>query len=76
MQRFAIPMLFLGLLIGAPIRAEDSATMPDLLKPNPKALETFKDMRFGIGLCWGPCTLSGKEISWSRYPDSCSMVRV
>ncbi len=34
------------------------------------------DMRFGMFLCWGPVTLTGQEIGWSRAPrragtDSC-----
>jgi alpha-L-fucosidase len=32
----------------------------------PEAIEKWKDMRFGMFICWGPVTLTGKEIGWSR----------
>jgi len=38
----------------------------DLLNPKPEAVEAWKDMRFGMFICWGPVTLTGKEIGWSR----------
>ncbi|MCK0157162.1 alpha-L-fucosidase [Cellulophaga sp. F20128] len=36
------------------------------LTTNTKALESFKDMRFGMFIHWGPVALRGTEISWSR----------
>ncbi|NIP25398.1 MAG: hypothetical protein GWN67_07675 [Phycisphaerae bacterium] len=38
----------------------------DLLKARPEVVEFWKDMRFGMFLCWGPVSLTGKEIGWSR----------
>lgn len=38
----------------------------DLLKARPEVVESWKDMRFGMFLCWGPVSLTGKEIGWSR----------
>ena len=38
----------------------------DLLKAKPEAVEAWKDMRFGMFICWGPVSLTGKEIGWSR----------
>ncbi|MCK4988995.1 MAG: alpha-L-fucosidase, partial [Bacteroidales bacterium] len=38
---------------------------PGLLT-NPEALREFQDMRFGMFIHWGPVTLKGEEISWSR----------
>jgi alpha-L-fucosidase len=38
----------------------------DLLKAKPEAVEVWKDMRFGMFICWGPVSLTGKEIGWSR----------
>lgn len=45
------------------LRAEQPV---DLLKARPKAIEAWKDMRFGMFICWGPVTLTGEEIGWSR----------
>lgn len=41
---------------------------PDL-HTNQEALENFKDMRFGMFIHWGPVTLRGTEIGWSRGKD-------
>lgn len=47
--------------------AETMPATPDpLLSPKPEALAAWKDMRFGMFICWGPVTLTGKEIGWSR----------
>ena len=34
--------------------------------PDSAAVNNWKDLRFGMFICWGPCTLGGHEISWSR----------
>jgi len=36
------------------------------LTAKPEIVEAWKDMRFGMFLCWGPVSLTGKEIGWSR----------
>ena len=38
---------------------------PDLSTHN-EALEKFRDMRFGMFIHWGPVSLRGTEIGWSR----------
>ena len=38
----------------------------DYLQARPDVIEAWKDMRFGMFLCWGPVSLTGKEIGWSR----------
>ncbi len=38
---------------------------PDL-STNKEALEKFLDMRFGMFIHWGPVSLRGEEIGWSR----------
>jgi alpha-L-fucosidase len=65
--------LTLGLLAAASgaLRAEPAAagtTLPpaDFLKAKPEAIEAWKDMRFGMFICWGPVTLTDREIGWSR----------
>ena len=30
------------------------------LKANPRIVEAWKDLRFGMFLCWGPVSLTGK----------------
>jgi alpha-L-fucosidase len=50
-------------LASAGLRAEPAG---DLLKAKPEAIEAWKDMRLGMFICWGPVSLTGKEIGWSR----------
>ena len=35
-------------------------------KPDPAALKNWQDMRFGLFIHWGPVSISGERISWSR----------
>ncbi len=38
---------------------------PDLTSPK-ESMANFQDMRFGMFIHWGPVSLRGEEISWSR----------
>lgn len=38
----------------------------NLLEPDPAALERWRAMRFGMFIHWGPVSVTGKEIGWSR----------
>jgi alpha-L-fucosidase len=42
------------------------ASESDHLKAKPEIVEAWKDMRFGMFICWGPVSLTGLEIGWSR----------
>jgi len=56
--------LFVWLLTGGVCLAADPTG--DLLKAKPESIEAWKDMRFGMFICWGPVSLTGREIGWSR----------
>ena len=34
--------------------------------PDPVALKNWQEMRFGMFIHWGPVSLTGREIGWSR----------
>lgn len=56
-----------GLLALVSVMASAAIDKPvDLLQARPAAVEAWKDMRFGMFICWGPVTLTGLEIGWSR----------
>jgi alpha-L-fucosidase len=40
------------------------------LKPNPAALRHWQEMRFGMFIHWGPVSLTGREIGWSRGTET------
>lgn len=41
-------------------------SQPAILPPDPEALQRWRDMKFGMFIHWGPVSLTGKEIGWSR----------
>ena len=49
---------------GTPAAAQ--AELEPWLKPDPAALKRWQDMRFGMFIHWGPVSLTGHEIGWSR----------
>ena len=54
----------IALLIGMAFVAMVHAQTP--YKANPDSVESWRDARFGMFIHWGPVSLTGKEISWSR----------
>lgn len=36
------------------------------MKPDPAALKQWQEMRFGMFIHWGPVSITGHEIGWSR----------
>ena len=61
----------LSILLSAPISLSDAAEQGkeaswDMLKAKPEVVEAWQDMRFGMFNCWGPVSLTGEEIGWSR----------
>ncbi|MBM4094404.1 MAG: hypothetical protein FJ276_34100 [Planctomycetes bacterium] len=74
-----LPIVLMLLLIVAPVRAAEKpaatgsggpsgekADSEPWLKPDPAALKRWQEMRFGMFIHWGPVSLTGREIGWSR----------
>ena len=61
---FAI--LLLSALIGISCTNEKSADKPIFPADHAENLEWWKDARFGMFIHWGPVSLKGTEIGWSR----------
>ena len=59
-----LPIVLLSSLVAA-AEPDDS-----LLKADPDVVEAWQDMRFGMFNCWGPVSLTGLEIGWSRGAPS------
>ena len=60
----------LAVLVFCGAAAAESDAPWDMLTAKPEALEAWKDRRFGLFICWGPVSLTGKEIGWSRGEPS------
>jgi alpha-L-fucosidase len=54
----------LALAAGGLRSAEGEARDP--MKPDPAALKKWQDLRFGMFIHWGPVSIKGTEIGWSR----------
>ncbi len=61
MKAFCCFVLLVAITTAGPAAAE-----PDSLNARPEAIEAWQDMRFGMFICWGPVSLKGTEIGWSR----------
>jgi alpha-L-fucosidase len=59
-------LLLISLLIFGVVSLSDAQT--DQKKPigNERKIEEWKDARFGMFIHWGPVSLKGTEIGWSR----------
>jgi alpha-L-fucosidase len=55
-----------GLLALLVCGAALAGAVPDTLKATPEAMQWWREARFGMFVCWGPVSLTGKEIGWSR----------
>ena len=55
----------LPLLAGLPAWTQTGPPTGDPGAPKP-AIEHWKDLRFGMFIHWGPVSLVGTEIGWSR----------
>ncbi len=69
MTAFVLRHLFVTLTVGlcVALGSVAGAEPPtDPLNADPQAIEAWKDLRFGMFICWGPVSLKGTEIGWSR----------
>jgi alpha-L-fucosidase len=73
MNRYSCIVILLLLCVSRVTRAAEPPA--DALRATPEAVEVWKDMRFGMFLCWGPVSLTGKEIGWSRRSPDYGMER-
>jgi alpha-L-fucosidase len=59
----SVAMSALSTHFAPPCHAEEQ---PDYLQATPEALQWFRDAKFGVFICWGPCSIAKGEIGWSR----------
>ena len=58
-----VSMVSASVLRGA---EDDQSAEWDMLTAKPGIVEAWQGMRLGMFVCWGPVTLTGLEIGWSR----------
>jgi alpha-L-fucosidase len=66
-------LFFVGLLLISSAGCSGLIAWPDAsvesekyLRASPEDMEWWRDAKFGMFVHWGPASLTGKEISWSR----------
>ncbi len=59
-------MIACGLLLVLQMAASAQNTVPPALHTSKEIMNGFMDLRFGMFIHWGPVTLKGTEIGWSR----------
>jgi len=57
-----VPVICMMLVVASSFAAVEK----DPLSPDPDAIKRWQDMRFGMFIHWGPVSLTGHEIGWSR----------
>jgi len=66
----AFSSFFIALLVATATLAQPLAagepSPPSILPAQPESLRKWQEMRFGMFIHWGPVSLTGREIGWSR----------
>ena len=59
-------ILCIGALATTSGCAQPNKPVTDYLHASAENMQWFREARFGLFVCWGPVSLTGKEIGWSR----------
>ena len=65
-RRFLISIVFASITLALCQATAQADSETDALMAQPEVVKAWKDMRYGMFLCWGPVSLTGSEIGWSR----------
>jgi alpha-L-fucosidase len=60
------PLLFVLISIQTNAQEFGGGNLNPGIVTNKESIEKFQDLRIGLSVHWGPSSLGGKEISWSR----------
>ena len=60
----------LALVTALATLTQAQTNQPSWPAASPAAVERWQDMRFGMFIHWGPVSLTGKEIGWSRGKET------
>ena len=58
--------MFLAAISAVSVEAQTTQPSMDFLRASERDLQWFREARFGLFVCWGPVSLKGTEIGWSR----------
>lgn len=66
LRRWLVMLSLILVVVLLAAGAVEAGAGEDYLTAREEVVEHWRDMRFGMFLCWGPVSLTGKEIGWSR----------
>ena len=66
MRKIKMSVITIVALAGLAFGAVDANETEDYLKASPELMRQWRQLKFGLFVHWGPSSLLGKEISWSR----------
>ncbi|MFC2128655.1 alpha-L-fucosidase [Bacteroidota bacterium] len=68
MRTRLVSILFIGIILSIlfSCRNSDNKSEPSANKTHSESLAEWQDMKFGMFVHWGPVSLKGTEIGWSR----------
>jgi alpha-L-fucosidase len=66
MTNLTISVIAIVMLIGLASVAASAGEIESHLKASPELIQQWRQLKFGLFVHWGPSSLLGKEISWSR----------
>lgn len=69
MHRWFVSPVVLVLLVSAPPPARSSED-GGIVRATPEQIAQWRSLRFGMFIHWGPVSLTGKEIGWSRASET------
>ena len=58
--------MFLAAISAVSVKAQTTQPSMEFLRASERDLQWFREARFGLFVCWGPVSLKGTEIGWSR----------
>jgi alpha-L-fucosidase len=68
-KALAVILLIMAAVICSPAQQTGGGEAHPSLRTNASSLKRWEEMRFGMFIHWGPITLRGAEIGWSRGPQ-------
>jgi alpha-L-fucosidase len=70
MKKIACLLLLSKLAIAQPTHKAGGGELNPGIYTNEKSIKAFQDLKIGVSIHWGPNSMAGEEISWSRGKET------
>ncbi|UCD29832.1 MAG: alpha-L-fucosidase, partial [Planctomycetota bacterium] len=62
----SLAVICIGAIFAVGAKAQITKSSGDYLRASPAQMQWWREAKLGMFVCWGPVTMTGKEIGWSR----------